>query len=307
MNDLTLAGATDKGRLESAALNAGGFAGTFKYEDVGPQFNELQSLMGLKTTLGSLQGLKKSDISLTDNFGHNHVFTFNEMSADTSTGGAGHELAEYKDRQLDVAYQGRTVDPTFAAVGQLNDPQAGVLGSLIGFKQGDTKVNWAPGSGVTYAGEYTNSHDATTGVSTLLGTSNIALVHGGTSFSYIQNDQRSNDPFHVLLENDQQTMSLKEALGNWTFHAGYAKVDYAGTQEVDSTGNPLQSFTSNTVGLALKLSKTTSVASELTSTAFANGQTASMRTDSVTTALTPRGGNHAFKHSNRQQCGREGR
>src|SRR5208282_3921214 len=91
-------------------------------------------------------------------------------------------------------------------------------------------------------------------------------------------------------DNDQQSMSLKQVLGNWTFHAGRAKVDYGGTQEVDSAGNPLQSFQSNTVGLELKVTKTTSVASEMVSTEFANGQSASMRTDSVSTALTPRAG-----------------
>lgn len=291
VNDLTLKGATDQGKLQSASLVAGGLSGTVKYETTGATFSELQSLMGFeKGQLGTLQGLKKTDVAIVDNLGHNHMVSFNQMSADTPNGGAARETAEYKDRQLDVIYQSRSVDPKFASVSQLIDPQAPVLGSLIGFKQSDTKVAWAPGSGLTYAGQYTTSHDATTGVSTAVGSTNINLVRGGTSFNFLQNIQQSSDPIHLLLENDQQTMSLKEAIGNWTFHAARAKVDFGGTQEVDASGNPLQSYSSNTVGLELKLSKTTSVASELISTEFANGQQASIRTDSVSTALTPRAG-----------------
>jgi hypothetical protein len=212
------------------------------------------------------------------------------MASDTAAGGAGHELAEYKDRQLDVVYQSRDVDSGFTSVGQLVDPQAGLLGSLVGFKQSDTKINWVPGSGLTYAGEYAKSHNDTTGVATMVGTTNIGLVHGGTTLGFSENNQQSTNPTGMLLESDQQSMSLKQVVGNWTVHAGRSKVEYGGTQEVDSSGNPLQSFVNNTVGLDLKVSKTTSVASELVSTEFANGQLASTRTDSVSTALTPRAG-----------------
>ncbi|MHB8637278.1 MAG: hypothetical protein ACYC96_12485 [Fimbriimonadaceae bacterium] len=288
---LTLDGASDKGALDSLAIGAGGLAASYRLEDVGQHFDELSKLMGFeRTALGPIEGLKKSDLNVTDNLGRNHVVSFNQMDANTPAGGAEHNLLEYKDRQLDFAYQSRAVDPHFTSVGQLVDPQAGLLASLVGFKQADSKVNWAPGSGLTYAGEYANSHSDTTGVSTAIDTTNIGMVKGGTVIAFSRQSQESTDPAHLILQNDQQSMSLKQVLGNWTFHAGQSKVDYAGTQEVDSTNHPLESYSSKSVGLELKVSKSTSVASELTSTEYSNGHLASMRTDSVTTALTPRAG-----------------
>ncbi len=290
-NDLTLQGLTDSTVVDSLGIKAGGLTGTYKYENVGANFAEITNLMGFeKGIIGPLEGLKKTDLALADNLGHGRSFSFSDMVADTSTGGSGHQQFEYNDRQLDITHFSMSVDPTFATVGQLVDPLAGTMAAEIGYKQGENKIAWAPGSGLKYTGDYSSTSDATTGVDTASKSTNIAFARGRTAFSYIQNDQHSNDPLNLILENDQQTLSFKQGVGNWTIHTQRDTVDLGGKTEVDSSGNPLQSYVSNTIGVDLKVSKTTSLASELVSTEFANGEKASQRTDSVSTAITPRAG-----------------
>ena len=288
---LGLKGATDSGSYDAFGGTFGGITASYKREGIGQHFDQLGSLMGFeKGVLGSVEGLNKTDLSVVDKLSKTRTFTYDAMNASTVNGGAEHSQIALNDPKLQVSLMSRGVDPTFTSVAQIADTQAGLLNSLIGFKQSDDKVDWNPGSGLKYDGEYTTGHDATTGVGTMLDTTSLTFDRKGTSLGFITTGQRSNDPTKLLLENMQDRMYLKQAAGNWTFHAEHDKVDYGGTQELDSAGKPMQSFANDVFGVDAKISKTTSLSSELTNTTFADGEKASIRTDSVSTEITPRAG-----------------
>jgi hypothetical protein len=291
VDQLHLQGLTDSGVMDNLTGKIGGLAAGYKSLNLGDNFTEVNRMMGFeRASLGTLPGLQYRDISLTDTVNPQRSFSFNDVTASALGSDANHTEFTLNDPRLQIAVMQKNVGANFASVGLIPDPMAGALGALVGFGQSDSKITYMPLASLKYSGEYTTTHDAASGVGTLNNTTNIAYTGKTTTFNLLDNNQNSTTPQGLLLNNGEQKMSLQQVVGNWAFHATRDSVDYAGSQDVDATGKPLTDFTSNTVGVAVKLSKSTSLASELVTTSYLNGDHGSMRTDSVSTALSPRAG-----------------
>ncbi|MBL8069239.1 MAG: hypothetical protein JNM28_12385 [Armatimonadetes bacterium] len=100
--------------------------------------------------LGTIDGLNKSNLDFTTQFGKNSKLGFSQMSADSPNGGAYRQRLDAVLFGFDVTYFRRGVDSGFTDVNQLVDSERGLLQSLIGFDQSELIASYAPNSSLKF-------------------------------------------------------------------------------------------------------------------------------------------------------------
>ena len=282
-----LKGATDGGTVEAFGLTGKTLSAQFKTQDFGPNFAEAAQLMPMEQAkFGVLDGLKREDFNLSDQFNKLSKLTFSTLTAKSTTGEAGRTLFDYTNNGLEVSSVSRRVDPNFATVNQLVDPEAGLLGGMVGFSQSDLKWSLTRFKNVKFTGEAQDARDDATGEVKGLHTASLAWnLDKNTLFSYNDTSQIDKQPLQTILDTETEQFSLAHNFGR------FGKFTYMHENDVSQgTTVTLPDGTRDYIAYEAQISKLTSVKAENTVASFANGQHEDITAETVSTQLTKRAG-----------------
>jgi hypothetical protein len=286
-NDTQLRGATDGGVVEAFGLTGKTLSAQFKSQNFGQNFTEATELMPMEQAqMGVLDGLKREDFNFSDQFNKFSKFTLSTLTAKTTSGEAGRTLFDYTNNGVEVSSVSRRVDPNFATVNQLVDPEAPLLGGMVGFSQSDLKWSLTRFKNFKFTGEAQDARDDTTGEVKGLHTSAFSWnLDKNTLFSYNSTEQVDKQPLQTILDSETEQFSLAHSFG-W-----FGKFTYMREDDVnEGTTDTLPDATRDYIAYEAQISKLTSVKAEQTMTTWGNGQHEDVSAETVSTQLTKRAG-----------------
>jgi hypothetical protein len=287
---------SDKGQVETASVSGKNFKFDYRTQDLGTNFVELPKLMGFeRQALGTIQGLQRSDMAFSMDMGKGRSLSYSQLQANAAgvgsgLGAAARQVFDFKEKTFEISYNRRAVDNTFTRVNELVDPENNTLATLVGHDENDLKIKGMILPGLKIDGQFFNDSNAS--LKELTQKHNLTLNYDGktTSFAYTHLDQRSNDPLSLLLATARDTFSVSQQFGPAKLHVAEDHSLYDGTQTAGVAGISMKDATSRTVGIEVKVSPTTNLATEQTQTSYSDGETSSVRNDSVSETLNKRAG-----------------
>jgi hypothetical protein len=287
-SDDKLHGATDGGVVQAFGLTGKTLSAHFTSQNFGQNFAEVTELMPVEQTRwGTLDGLKRQDFNFTDQFNKFSKLTFSTLTAKTATTGeAGRTLFDYTNNGVEVSSTSRRVDPNFATVGSLVDPEAPLLAGMVGFSQDDLKWSLTRFKNFKFSGEAQDAKDEATGEVKGLHTAAFTWnLDKNTQFSYNSTEQLDKEPLQTILDQETEQFSLSHNFGR------FGKFTYMREEDVNQgTADPIPDGTRDYASYETQISKTTSFKAEESMTSFANGQHENISAETVSTQLTKRAG-----------------
>ena len=145
-------------RLNEFSVSKGKTNLSYSQQTASNGFNGNRDLMWTEQQkLGTLDGMNKTDFGLDTNLGKNGVLKFNMMRADQPSGGAFRQRLDLSVAGINFSYARRGVDQGFTNVGQLVDPEKGLLQSLIGFDQSELVASYKPNDALSFGYHQANA------------------------------------------------------------------------------------------------------------------------------------------------------
>ena len=282
-----LDGKNNSGALNDVTLNGGGISLSYRREMMGTNFTALNSLMPFEQQrLGTMMGLNRTDLTFNADMRKNGKLSMTQTVASVPTGGMKRQALNYTDKTMQLVVNSRKVGPNFTTVGQLLDPEAGVLAQMIGYNETDAMLKWQATPALRIEADTLNGFDPMVGQKE--NKSNMLVQFGpnkATQFEFQRSSSDSNNPFDNLLANLLQRLSLTENFGkDGTLHYQAMEENYDLTQSTQPDAKQ------SDLSYETKLNSTTSLKAEQTSTSYDNGTTQQIQTSTVSTQITKQAG-----------------
>lgn len=282
---LGLQGATSTGNATDASITNGKLAAAFHKEYLGTGLTEVAGMMPIEQArLGALPGLQRQDYSFSDQFSKSSKFSYGQMIANTSAGGADRTVLDYTSKGFTVDASQRKVATGFTTAGQLVDPEAAILASLAGFSQRDLKVTWNKLPNIQFTGEAQDARDL--GTSEYRSLENYKLTwnpNKTTAIAFTDNLSIDRMP-----GSDVNTTGLRQL----TFAKDFGKFGkFAFLDEQDTDGGAaaiLPSSHKDYLSYERKLSANTSFKVEQTVQAYQGGGTQGITAETISQQITKR-------------------
>ena len=285
--DLNLKGLQAGVKVETGNVSNKALQLTYRHTDYAAQFNQATSLLALEQQrIGTIAGLDRTDIGLNYALSSTKKFTASRLTADAPDGAVNRTLAEYVDKRIDVTYSARDVTPGFQTSGQFVDSESAFLNTLRGYNERDAHVKWQLSATMKLDSQYSQAKNLATGTDGEFDSSIFDWSpNKNTQLQYARQDGRSSDPINTALASLMQRMSLIENFGR------YGKVQLVDTEEkYGIPGSTLPDFHTQYLSYETKLSASTSFKTEQSRTAYGNGGSQDVDSNTVSTTLTKHAG-----------------
>ncbi len=286
---MTLNSTTGKIAMDSATISSKSLQVVYKYENYGQNFLEASNLFGFEQQrIGTLAGLNKTEVSVNYAMSATKKLTFDHMIADTTNGDGGRMTAEYVDKKIDVAYNGRQSGYDFQTAGAIADPESNLFNTIRGYSDQDAHVKWQILPNMKLDSSGSQTRNLTTG---LLGEYDNSTFdwapNKNTELTYLRQDGKNTDPLNALFFSLNQKVLYSESFGK------YGKVQmFDQDQAYNVPGAPLTAADSHTEYLSYetKIDALTSLKTEQSVTAYSNGGSQDVDSNTVSRELSKRAG-----------------
>lgn len=286
-NDVSLTGAAGKLSAQQYALAGDRLNVSYRLQTSGNGFTELNRLMQYEQAqLGTIVGLDKADLDVSFLLGGQRKFDYESMVADSPLGGARRTNLSYNDKGFEFSRTTRGVDDGFTNVGQLIDPERELLGTLVGFDQTETKLNWQMGRGITLG---FNQWDAVNEALDQTRFYRQAVfnwqIDSKTNFNFLRMDRRDDTVASMLYDHQIERWSLARDLDRFgKFRFEQETIDY------DGEHGTAPDSARNTIVYSTQLNSKTSFETSHTEIKFENGERETQQANTVSTAVSDRVG-----------------
>ncbi len=280
-------GSKDGGSYQDMSLTGKSFSASFRSQRFGQNFAEAASLMPMEQArMGSLPGLRRQDLSFSDQFSKLSRLDFSSLEASTPAGSAHRTLFGYTNSGIEISGADRGVSPKLVTAAQLVDPEAGILGSLVGFEQRDLKWNLTRFKNIKFTGEAQDARNEATGeVRGLHTTAFTWNLDRNTQLGYTNSAQKDANPLQTLFDSETQQVWVSHNFGR------FGKFEFMRENDIArSLASSLPDCQKNYVSFETQLNKTTSLKAEDTMASYSNGQKQNISAETLSTQLSKRAG-----------------
>jgi hypothetical protein len=286
-SDLHIAGNTGDVDMESGNLASKTLQLTYKHTDYAAQFTQSTSLLTLEQQrLGALEGLDRTDFGLNWAMSANQKFSASRLTADDPDGEAKRTMAEYVDKKLDVQYSARDVTTGFETTGNVVDSEAGLLATLRGFSEQGAHVKWQLAGNMKLDSQFSEAKNLTTGTDGEYDNSVMDWApNKNTQLEWARQDGRNTDPLNTVLDSLMQKFAYSENFGKL---GKLQMIDQVADYGIP--GSTLPDYHTQYVSYETSLSKTTTFKTEQTFTAYGNGGSEDIDSNTVSQTLNKRVG-----------------
>jgi hypothetical protein len=212
---LQLRGADGGGAIETLNFTSKDLQFNYRRQNLSDQFAEFNNLMNFeRQQLGQIAGLDRMDWSLNARIGKNGAFKVAQTNAGVGEDTLSRNSIAYADTRLQVSASTREVDPGFANLNHLVDPERDLLNALRGFKQRDFQLDWEilPGLKMN-AFQFHASNEELEEIRMMQNFGLSWKPNKGTDFAYIRHERRDDDPLNVLFAHTLERLSLRHDFG----------------------------------------------------------------------------------------------
>lgn len=286
-DNLNIVGAKGSGDIRSFKIGGAKLSFAYRQQRLSDSLDEIGQLMEFeRQRLGTIAGLRRTDVAFHAEPGGAKVFDFNQMRADSPNGNAYRTVTSYNDKGIAFSYKRRGVDSGFDTVNQLIDPERDLFAAMRGFDQTDMAFKWTSLRGVTLDAQISDSFNPENEQQRLYHRYQLDwAISKNTQFSYYQLRQKSDDPTHIIAQQDIERMALTHNLGR----AGMVSVsDERISYDGDSGGQ--QDQHKQSLAYQTQLNKTTALRTEHSETRYANGDRETSTSNTISTEITKRAG-----------------
>lgn len=296
-NQLRLTDNSDSGSLSALHFAEGALKLDYERSALGAKFAQAGNLMAFeKGQLGSAAGISSAKFSLSDNIGKTGSFSFSQSGATAADGGMDKRQLILNTPKLQITANLRSVDAGFSEIGNVADPEIGLLNSIKGYSQSDAKLHWDLSKSLKFDFNENAKNSIATNDELALIQYALGYDKNGTTFSWVRNVQSANNIAIPFKTSENDLMTFRQQLGkNTSIHFSNE------SQSFDVGSNPSSSVTAptglaatnyqrQTVGIDVKVSPTTTLSTERIQTQYASGQSESQQTNAITTQLSKRAG-----------------
>lgn len=287
LSDLHITGNTGAIDAQQGAVTGKTLQLTYKHTDYAAAFAQETSLLAVEQQkLGALAGLDRTDFGLNWTMSATRKFTASRLTADDPNGEANRTTAEYVDKKIDITFAGRDVTSGFETTGNIADSEAGLLAALRGLSEQDAHVKWQPASNLKLDSQYSDSRNLMTGTHGEFDNSLVDWnVNKNTEIVYARQDGHNTDPLNTSLDSFMQKFQFMENLGK------YGKLQVM-EQAADYgiPGSTGLDYDTKFLSYQTNLNKTTTFTTQQTFTAYGNGGSESVDSNTLSETLSKRAG-----------------
>lgn len=282
-SELKLTGQTDGGSVQSMSINRDKFEATYRRQQLGDRFSELNSLMSFeKMKLGNVAGLDRSDFGLKMSLGGHKNFAFSRTTAGVAQNGFDRTSGEFKDKKIEVKFNSREVDSNLQSFNGLVDSEKDLLMSLQGYRQRDASLKWQimPNFNIEAFG-YDAASEALN-VDERIRTYNLAWSPlSKTQVNYTRNERSRGTSASTLFAEVVERISLSRDFGKL---GQIAFLD----EKIDFDGSETKALDSRKQYIAwqTKLNQKTDLRTAQTNTDFQDGTSEKVSENTVSTSVS---------------------
>jgi hypothetical protein len=282
IDHLQILGQNDGATVDTLSLDGKKFKIGFRRQELGDQFQELTQLLELeRNRLGVISGLERTDFNVNVQMSPSRSFLYSSMKADSPNGGASREQFAYADPKLQISMNSREVDPNFANVGMLVDPEKEFLAAMRGFQQRDIKAAWQISPNLKFDAYILDSGSESLDQTRYI--RNYQLAYKPDKLSNIvarRFEERNDDPMTLLFANATEFLSLSRDFGRFgKLSVLMEDKDYEGQNSVFVDSEKRY------YGYEARINPTTSVKTEQTTTTYESGSKEAISANTVSTDL----------------------
>jgi hypothetical protein len=258
---------------------------TYRDLDIGAGFTELGRLMPSELQrLGSVAGLEKTDFSLDFRPGPGRSMSYASMRAGDPNGSAFRQVFALADKGLTLSYARRSVDPTFAGLAGLVDPERDRMLGMVGYDQTEAAAAWQVNPALALQATDSRMENATLGQSRQFSSSAIRWsLDRLTQFMASRTAYRHTDPEKPLVDQTVEAFSLSRDFGR----LGKLTVSEE-ERNYNGANDTLPDSTRQTVVYEGSVTKSTSVRTEHSRTRYDTGEQETTTSHTLAQALSPR-------------------
>lgn len=283
----SISGAEDGATVDRFAWWTRGIEFSYRDQRVGDAFAEQRRLMPLELgQLSNIVGLDRRDWSFEADMGRGRAFAIGSMRAVAPEGEAERSTLAYRDGSLDFRWGRRDVDATFHSVGNLVDPEKDLLSNLRGFAESSLAVKWQPMRSLKLDLDWRDARSEEFDQTRMFRQTAMTWVPDkATEIGIRQHRYRNDDPTNLLVGTRIDLWSLTRDFGR----AGKLEMFREERELNGQMGEAPDSVTDALVYTA-KLGAKTDLRTEQVRTRFENGEHENIRSNTLSTEITPRTG-----------------
>lgn len=146
LNQVTIDHASGTIKLNEFSMNRGKTSLNISNQTSTDGFNAAGSLFHTeRQRLSDINGLDKTNIGFSTEFGKNARLALDWMTASDPLGKAFRQKLDYSQTGINFSFARRSVDQGFTSVGRMMDSEKGLMGAMLGFDQTEMIANYNPG------------------------------------------------------------------------------------------------------------------------------------------------------------------
>jgi hypothetical protein len=277
-------GEGDKGAVtESVSVATSKIKASFRQQDFGQKFTDASRMMDFeRANLGTVAGLKRTDISFGIQIDKARSFQFGQTTAQTAGGDLDRTTLAYNAKGLQINAAQRKVASGFADAASLVDPENTLLAQFQGFQERDLGINYTGTPGLKVQSFIQNAVNNDTKEARSVANNSVDWqVDKLTGISYTSQKSDSRDPLTKLFSQSLERVALTRNL------AGFGNLKLVDERVSYDGKNATQADMHQTyLGLEAKVSPTTSLKTEQTRTSYDDGNKEDISANTVSTALS---------------------
>ncbi|MBS1721872.1 MAG: hypothetical protein JSS66_02575 [Armatimonadetes bacterium] len=280
-------GAKDDLSVRGVTLTSPKFTASFKEQDTGAGFNETTRLLfSEQQRLGTAVGLQRADFNFSSMLSGLKRLNYSQMRAEDAAGSALRQMLSLTDKGFNISYARRSVDPAFASLPGMVDPERDLLMGMVGFDQSEIVGGWQLLPSMSLEYRDSKAVNASNGLGRY--GSVFALnwkPDKNTQFTSRRTEIKQTDPTQPLVDQQIDQMGLSRdfgRLGKLTLSHDQSTFD--GSQDTNPDSQ------TNSVVYENQITKSTSIRTEHSKTLYENGEHETKTSNSLSQALTSRVG-----------------
>lgn len=285
LDDLSIEGDRDALMSQAYTLTGPKYNFSYRSNNVGDEFDEISRLTKAETdVLGLTKGLAKSDLNFGVQLDKSSKLSYSSMSAEVGDLSAMRQSVSYTAKGLELQYVRRNVDEGFHQVGQLMDPEKGVLASMMGYDQTNlvAKLDLIPNIGVKL--NWADSDNMLTDEEKRTRETQVDWkVAPNTTLSAYRAEQLYKDDAAAKIDRQFDRLMLQHDLGRYgivSLLQEHRKFEGEEDERPDSL--------TQRVAFQTKIAKDTQFETAQSETRFESGDRETTATNTISTKVTPK-------------------
>lgn len=283
----TIEGQADDLQVEQINLSSPKVNLSYRDQNTGAGFNEAGRLLfSEQQRLGTAVGLHKTDFSFSAALSGLKRISYSKMTADDAGGSALRHAMSFTDKGFSLNYNRRSVDPAFASLPGMVDPERDYLMGMVGYDQSELVGAWQLRPNLSLQYSDSKMFNASNGLGRF---GSMFAVNWSpdkkTKVSASSLQIKQTDPTQPLVDQQVDKMFLERDLGKLgKLTLAQESSSFDGKQDTNPDSN------TQTVVYENQLTKSTSVRTEHSMTRYESGEHETKTSNSLSQALTSRVG-----------------